>query len=110
MWQVAAGSTDGCLTASPGLLCRRDWHDPGPGVEPPRAAIKHLFRLREQAIGAQAGVAGMPGAQGTFSGFAAARLGQSPWHARLLKGIEEGAKAAKRIEERQRLNQGIPVI
>ena len=73
-------------------------------------AIKHLFRLREQAIGAQAGAADMARTQGTFSAFAAARMGQSPWHARLLKGVEEGAKAARRIEERQRLNQGIPVI
>jgi len=47
---------------------------------------------------------------GTFSAFAAARLGGGTAVERTAKATEETAKNTRKLEERSRLNRGIPVI
>ena len=49
-------------------------------------------------------------ARGTFSAFAAARLGGNTAADRTAKATEETAKNTRRLEERSRLNRGIPVV
>ena len=54
--------------------------------------------------------AGGPAPQGTFSAFAAARMGRNTLPERTAKACEDTAKHAKNMDERGRLKGGIPVI
>jgi len=68
-------------------------------------------RLEEALEGLEVGplAGGGPAAVGTFSAFAAARIGASNWQRRLLKANEETAENTREMKKKQNQNPGIPV-
>ncbi|GEM_PF-2326363 len=89
--------------------------DASRAAQKPPSGDGRLAELREQIEVALGGLNLEPisagsSVAGTFSAFAAARFGGDTVADRTAKATEETARNTQKIEERSRMNRGIPVI